>query len=212
MAPAALSLAVSLDANASSQKNTKISGAPVNAKLTHETLNKILGVALVLAAFKFSNPAGLPKKFIAWIKGFPDIYTPQFDWINKPMDKFVAVSVWIAGVYFLLKTYVIKNSREVVDRAHKKYVAHKNMWAVILHGVGSALEMSVGCLACCRPDKPVYTKIATALAINNVATGFVLTPGVFGIKHLTVPGFYLFGVLRCLEIIRTLFADYRNYP
>merc|ERR1712014_168597 len=31
-------------------------------------------------------------------------------------------------------------------------------------------------------------------------------------KHLTVPGFYLFGVLRLVEIARTLFGDYRNYP
>merc|ERR1719201_2008509 len=37
-------------------------------------------------------------------------------------------------------------------------------------------------------------------------------PGVFGIKHLTVPGFYLFGYLRAVEILRTLVYDYRNYP
>merc|ERR1712048_510511 len=55
-------------------------------------------------------------------------------------------------------------------------------------------------------------KVASALAINNIATGVVLTPGVFGIKHLTVPGFYLFGVLRSVEILRTLIYDYTNYP
>jgi len=38
------------------------------------------------------------------------------------------------------------------------------------------------------------------------------TPGVFGIKHLTVPGFFIFGMLRALEILRTLAYDYRNYP
>merc|ERR1712110_786107 len=67
-------------------------------------------------------------------------------------------------------------------------------------------------LACCFPKKTIFTKIASALAINNILTGFVLTPGVFGIKHLTVPGFYLFGFLRALEILRTLVYDYRNYP
>merc|ERR1712048_1510126 len=54
--------------------------------------------------------------------------------------------------------------------------------------------------------------VASALAINNIATGVVLTPRVFGIKHLTVPGFALFGYLRALEILRTLAYDYRNYP
>merc|ERR1712100_425757 len=72
--------------------------------------------------------------------------------------------------------------------------------------------MGIGCLACCFPKKVIFTKIASALAINNIISGFVLTPGVFGIKHLTVPGFYLFGVLRALEILRTLAYDYRNYP
>lgn len=99
-----------------------------------------------------------------------------------------------------------------IDQAHKKYKAHKNLWAVALHGGGSALEITIGGLACILPEKVILTKIASALAINNVLTGFVLTPGVFGIKHLTVPGFALFGVLRAFEILRTLAVDYRNYP
>merc|ERR1719478_1257885 len=120
------------------------------------------------------------------------------------MNKFVAVSTWLLGVYFLVKTYVVEKS--VVDQAHKTTTA------VALHGTGSALEISIGCLACCYPERTIFTKIACALAINNVLTGVVLTPGVFGIKHLTVPGFYLFGFLRALEIFRTLVFDYRNYP
>jgi len=50
------------------------------------------------------------------------------------------------------------------------------------------------------------------VAVNNIISGFILTPNVFGIKHLTVPGFYLFGYLRAFEIFRTLASDYRNYP
>merc|ERR1711970_259400 len=99
-----------------------------------------------------------------------------------------------------------------MGQAHKKYKAHNNTLAVALHGTGSALEITTGCLACCYPERTLFTKISSALAINNILTGFVLTPGVFGIKHLTVPGFYLFGALRALEIFRTLVSDYRNYP
>merc|ERR1719399_2036109 len=62
------------------------------------------------------------------------------------------------------------------------------------------------------PKKTILTKMSAALAINNIISGFILTPGVFGIKHLTVPGFFLFGVLRSIEILRTLAYDYRNYP
>jgi hypothetical protein len=102
--------------------------------------------------------------------------------------------------------------RGVVKNAHKKYAVHNNKLAVAAHGTGSALELTLGCFACCYPKKTILTKMSCALAINNILSGFVLTPGVFGIKHLTVPGFYLFGWLRLLEIIRTLVFDYRNYP
>lgn len=179
-------------------------------KLSHTVLDSTLLSAIVVAAFKFGDPKAYLKKIIAGMKMFPMHYTPVFNWKKEPMHKFVAVSTWLVGVYFLIKTYVIEKG--VVKQAHKKYKAHNNTLAVALHGAGSSLEMSIGCLACCYPERTIYTKIASALAINNVATGVVLTPGVFGIKHLTVPGFYLFGFLRALEIVRTLCFDYRNYP
>lgn len=176
----------------------------------HRKLDAMLAIALVIAGLKFSDPKRLLKNLIESIR-----YTPQFDWQKHPMNKFVGVATLLTGWYFLIKTYVVERAiskKNAIDQAHKKYKAHDNMWAVAAHGGGSALEMSVGCLACIYPEKTVFTKIASSLAINNILSGFVLTPGVFGIKHLTVPGFYLFGVLRALEIFRTLCFDYRNYP
>merc|ERR1719473_1394742 len=126
------------------------------------------------------------------------------------MNKFVAVATMITGWYFLIKTYVLE--RNVVNQAHKKYEAHNNKLAVALHGTGSALETTLGCFACCYPESRILTQISSALAISNILSGFTLTPGVFGIKHLTVPGFALFGWLRALEVLRTLVFDYRNYP
>merc|ERR1712070_53413 len=125
-------------------------------------------------------------------------------------NKFVAISTLLTGWYFLIKTYYLE--RGVVNRAHKKYAVHNNKLAVAAHGIGSSLEITIGCFACCYPQKTILTKMSLALAINNVLSGFKLTPGVFGIKHLTVPGFYLFGWLRAIEILRTLVLDYTNYP
>jgi hypothetical protein len=176
----------------------------------HKLLDLAFLLSLLVAAFKFGDPKDFIRNVIEGLKVFPMHYTPVFDWKKQPMNKFVAVATWMTGVYFLLKTYVVE--RGVVDRAHKKYKAHNNTLAVAMHGSGSALEISIGCLACCYPKKTIYTKLASALAINNIITGFVLTPGVFGIKHLTVPGFTLFGVLRSLEILRTLAYDMTNYP
>lgn len=186
-------------------------------KLTHKTLDLAFVISLVSVALKSGNLKSSLKNFFAAIMMFPNMYTPQFDWQKRPMNKTVAVSVWLTGMYFLIKTYVVeknlkKGVRNAIDEAHKKYKAHKNLWAVALHGGGSSLEIGIGCLACCYPKKPIFTKIASALAINNILTGFLLTPGVFGIKHLTVPGFALFGVLRALEILRTLAYGYHNYP
>jgi hypothetical protein len=180
------------------------------SKLTHATLDRALLAAVVVAALKFGSPIAFLKKVIEGFKQFPMHYQPIFDWKKQPMNRFVAVSTLLTGWYFLIKTYVIE--RGVVNQAHKKYKAHGNTMAVAAHGTGSALEITIGCLACCYPKKTILTKIASALAINNILSGFVLTPGVFGIKHLTVPGFYLFGVLRAVEILRTLVYDMTNYP
>jgi hypothetical protein len=190
------------------------SGKPMDMdkqlKRKHKILDSTLAALLVVAALKFGNPKAFLRKVIEGIKKFPNHYTPVFNWKQQPMNKFVAVSTLLTGWYFLIKTYCLE--RNVVNNAHKKYAVHNNKLAVAAHGTGSALEITVGCFACCYPQKTILTKISCALAMNNVLSGFVLTPGVFGIKHLTVPGFYLFGWLRLLEIIRTLFLDYRNYP
>jgi len=184
-------------------------------RLTHELLDKIFAVSMVVAAAKFGDPKSFLEQVIEGLKMLPNHYTPQFNWQKQPMNKFVAMATLLTGWYFLIKTYVVERSytkKNAVEQAHKKYKAHDNMWAVVLHGTGSALEMTLGCFACMYPEKTMLTKMSSALAINNILTGFVLTPGVFGIKHLTVPGFYLFGFLRAFEILRTLAYDYRNYP
>mmetsp|Transcript_117809 Transcript_117809/g.367078 ORF Transcript_117809/g.367078 Transcript_117809/m.367078 type:complete len:300 (+) Transcript_117809:82-981(+) len=196
--------------DASSNAEKKETAIARRRELSHALLDSALLVALLAAFLKFGNLKTFFKRFMDGVKTFPNHYTPQFNWQKEPMSKLVAVSTWVTGVYFLLKTYVVE--KDVVNRAHKKYTAHKNTLAVAAHGAGSALEITVGCLACCYPAKTAFTKVASALAINNVVSGFMLTPGVFGIKHLTVPGFYLFGWLRSVEIVRTLCYDYRNYP
>lgn len=205
-----MAIAVDERVHAPGSKNVELAKDNKKFKLTHKMLDRTLLLALFLAFLKFGDPKMFFKRLIEGIKKFPNHYTPQFNWQKEPMNKLVAVSTLLTGWYFLIKTYVIE--KPVVRRAHKKYAPHNNTLAVAAHGTGSVLEMTVGCLACCFPQRYIFTKIASCLAINNILSGFVLTPGVFGIKHLTVPGFYLFGVLRSFEILRTLAYDYRNYP
>ncbi|CAJ1390198.1 unnamed protein product [Effrenium voratum] len=145
------------------------------------------------------------------LQDFPDHYQPVYDFIRHPMPPAIAVSVYIVGVYFLVKTYFLE--REVVGRAHKKFQAHGNKLPVAIHGVGSVVEMAVGCAAVCNPDSELLAKAAAYLALFvNVPSGAVLTSRVFGIKHLTVAGFAKFGVLRTMEAYRVLYVDYRLVP
>merc|ERR1711920_289389 len=98
-----------------------------------------------------------------------------------------------------------------MGNAHKKYKAHETNKYAVAHGIGSFVEMGIGALACMYPKQKKLTLLALVVAIHNVLTGLVITPGVFGIKHLTVPGFYLFAYLRSVEILRTLMKP-SNYP
>lgn len=53
---------------------------------------------------------------------------------------------------------------------------------------------------------------AVLALLVNVPSGLVLTPGVFGVKHLTAPGFFKFAMLRSMEAVRVLIVDHRLLP
>eukprot|EP00931_Biecheleriopsis_adriatica_P092905 TRINITY_DN66673_c0_g1_i1.p1 TRINITY_DN66673_c0_g1~~TRINITY_DN66673_c0_g1_i1.p1 ORF type:complete len:197 (+),score=25.84 TRINITY_DN66673_c0_g1_i1:29-592(+) len=158
----------------------KVSDEELRLQARHALLDRAFLLSLLLALIKFGQPKVLLKKLLGVVTTFPLHYKSQFDWKRQPMDKFVGMATMLAGWWFLVKTYVIE--RDVVRRAHKKYAAHNNKLAVAMHGTGSAIETTLGCFACCYPEHAILTKMSSALAINNVITGFVLTPGVFGIK------------------------------
>lgn len=192
----------------SNAENDQRTAEDIQLQRKHLYMDSTCFAGLVATTFKFGNPAQTIQNILNFFKnGFE--YAPVFDWKKQPISKQVAVSVWVTGIYFLLKTYILE--RRVVDNAHKKYKAHNNHAVVAAHGIGSTLEMSIGCLACVYPENRIFTKISLALAVSNIITGFKLTPGVFGIKHLTVAGFYKYGVLRTIEVIRTLIHGSHNY-
>ena len=98
----------------------------------------------------------------------------------------LCVLTYVWTVYFLLKAYYVE--RRTVKRAHKKFVAHGTNHIAHLHGLGSSLELTIGMFAILRPDMPSLAYVCVALAmLINVPTGFLMTKGVFGVKHITVP-------------------------
>ena len=91
-------------------------------------------------------------------------------------------------MYFVVITYYLE--KPAVAAAHKKYTAHGTSKFAMIHGMGSCVELTLGLAAVLRPENPWLAKATAYLALGvNLPTGWMLTPRVFGVKHLTVPGF-----------------------
>jgi len=178
--------------------------SPDHRKPSHILTDLILLICISFTIWYYGNGDYLFNGFCSWCKSIPfSHYQPVFDFTSKPMDPALAWMLWIIDMYFLVKTYYLE--RMVVTNAHKKFKAHGNTAIVAVHGIGSSLEFCIGLAAVLNPDKPYLAKITALLALCvNVPSGFMLTPRVFGVKHLTVPGFYKYGWLRVMESVRVL--------
>ena len=127
------------------------------------------------------------------------------------MNPTLATLIYLADIYFIFKTYALE--KRVVDVAHKKYAGLGTTLFMAFHGVGSFSELTLGYLACVYPSSSSLARATAYLALLvNLPSGFVMTPKVFGVRHLTVPGFTLMGVLRLLEAARVLTVDHRLAP
>ena len=147
----------------------------------------------------------------AWggLEQIPRPLHARFDFVSNPMNPTLAMVMYCFDVYFVL---LLTGRSGWRLRAHKKH-AHKTYWAAAIHGMGSCVELTVGLFAVIRPESVVLAKITTYIALFiNLPTGFMMTPRVFGVKHLTVPGFALQGVLRLVESYRVLMLDHRLVP
>lgn len=145
----------------------------------HLRLDLALLSVLVLIVAKFGDWRGLVDGAAAFLRAFPDHYTPVFDFVHGRMDPYLAICLFTADIYFLLKTYYIE--RVTVLNAHKKYSAHRTTAFVAIHGIGSTLEFTLGLLAVLRPDSKLLAYCTALLAFFvNIPTGFMLSPGVFG--------------------------------
>ena len=130
------------------------------------TILDCLCVAGVVAAFAtFGETPYIEQQFVTgfWtLCAGEEHYTPQFDFKSSPTDPGLALSIFIVGVYYLLKTYYLE--RPVVMRAHLKFKAHNNTLPVAVHAIGSVTEMCVGLAAALNPTTPWLAYAAAGLA------------------------------------------------
>ncbi|AET42553.1 hypothetical protein EXVG_00204 [Emiliania huxleyi virus 202] len=184
---------------------------PTNMSVVYDRLFFGILFALLVSAWKIGGLDNYIGYLFQNFKQFPNHFIPNTDYMVEEMKPFICLNTYAVTVYFLIKTYYVE--RRVVDRAHKKYNAHNVSLYVMLHGIGSAIELTLGMFAILYPDKYILSYFSAGIAlINNIPTGFVLTPCVYGVKHITVPGFAIFGIIRILECVRVFFVHPRNYP
>jgi len=194
--------------------NTLANMPAPSPELSHGLLNAGFASAMcAVIAHSWARGEFLPfaRLMLQHASQFPNHYQPMFDFPATPMRPITAIATYLVTVYFLVKTYYVE--KQVVQRAHRKFTAHGNSTYVLIHGVGSSIELFVGMCAILLPEWSSLAYLSAALALLvNVPSGFMLTPRVYGIKHLTVPGFGLFGVLRTLEASRVLLIDPKLVP
>ena len=127
------------------------------------------------------------------------------------MNSYVCMCVYLTTIYFLFKTYYVEKA--VVVRAHKKYKAYNVSKYVLMHGIGSSIELTLGAFVILYPHYVGLTYLCAIIGLFiNIPTGFILTSTVYGVKHITVPGFAIFGIIRILECVRVLYVHPALYP
>jgi hypothetical protein len=177
----------------------------------HRMLDASLALALAWLLKRNGGFARLKAMLSNWLQSPLETYTPVFDFANKPMNPALALGMYATDVYFLAKTYWAE--KQVVDKAHVKYDVHGTTKYAIAHGIGSVVELTLGLFATLRPENPLLAKLTALLALTvSIPTGLMLNKGVFGIKCLTIPGFFKYAVLRTLESLRVLTLDPKLVP
>ncbi len=162
-------------------------------------------------SYYFGSLKDFISNMIHYAKMIPDHYNPYYDFISFSMNSYVCICVYITTLYFLFKTYYVEKA--VVVRAHKKYKAYNVSKYVLMHGIGSSVELTLGAFVILYPHYVRLTYLCAIIGLFiNIPTGFVLTSTVYGVKHITVPGFAIFGIIRILECVRVLYVHHALYP
>ena len=154
---------------------------------------------------------GFPSTFGEFVLNAWSFKAPH-DWGKSPMAPWVALLWFAADLHVWWLTYLVET--DSYRNAHKKYIAHKTTRVVTAHALSGVLETCVGLGSILLPSFRVdLAGAAAAIAIlGHVPTGLWLAPKVWGLKHVTVTGYVLVGILRAHTALVVLFLDRSKLP
>ena len=131
------------------------------------------------------------------------------DWESDPMQTSTACILFCADLWVWSMYY---SEREVAVHAHKKYTAHRNTAVVAVHFVAGVTETVLGLLYLLNYGE-WCARVSALVAIGfHIPTGFYLSPKVWGLRHITVPGYLLVNICRLLQAVRTWHNPAKSLP
>ena len=103
--------------------------------------------------------------------------------------------VWYVSAY---------TERDATAHAHKKYTAHSTTRVVFVHFLTGVVETVLGLLYILQGEAKFATASAYVALLVHAPTGLFLSPKVWGLKHITVPGYMLVGMCRIMQALRVI--------
>ncbi len=133
-------------------------------------------------------------------------YHAPHDWAVEPMGALPALLMFAADLWVWSLYYT---EREAARHAHKKYIAHSTLNVVAIHFVAGVTETILGLLYCLGKGDWYATSAAYVALFLHIPTGFYLSPKVWGLKHITIPGYLMVNTCRLLQALRVLNEPHR---
>jgi len=140
----------------------------------------------------------------ALIKAIPIYEVPgsPYSWEDMSFPKGIALLMFAADLWvWYLSAYT---ERDATAHAHKKYTAHSTTRVVFLHFVSGVLETILGLWYILHGDAWFAKAAAYVALFVHAPSGLYLSPKVWGLKHITVPGYLLVGVCRLAHAVRVI--------
>ena len=97
-------------------------------------------------------------------------------------------------------SYIVE--RKLLQQQHKKYDVHKVRSALTVHATSGFFEILLGVVALMFPQEK-WARVASVLTALcfHIPSGLRLAPHSWGLKYVSVPGYYTVGLLRLWKAI-----------
>lgn len=133
-------------------------------------------------------------------------FTAPNDWEKHPMPVYVACIVLAFDVWSWITYYLEK---DMIQKKHAKFRVLQLGYVLAIHVIAGICEIICGFLCVIFPESRQLAIITALIAIIfHIPTNWILSPYVWGLKYITVTGYYLVGLLRFVTAIQVMYVTH----